>query len=100
MPIIPGLRAYSPEFVLGLSSSFGGTATASYDANGHFARISSHVGPAGPAGILSTITVPPMNGQRYNVDARCPGGAVEPADDKSNPWIPDTTLCQPGDDHP
>jgi phospholipid/cholesterol/gamma-HCH transport system substrate-binding protein len=100
MPIIKGLRAYAPELILGLSDSFGGTTSASYDANGHFTRVSSHIGPGGSAGLLSTITLPPMNGQRYHVDARCPGGATDPAADKSNPFIPNTSICDPKDDHP
>jgi hypothetical protein len=41
--------------------------------------------------------VPNLVGYRTGVDARCPGAAVEPAPDGSNPWIPDPSLCDPKD---
>jgi phospholipid/cholesterol/gamma-HCH transport system substrate-binding protein len=100
MPIAKALNAYAPEVVLGLSNSFGGTTSASYDANGHFARVAPVIGSQGTSGILTGLTLPPLLGQRTGLVARCPGGATEPAFDKSNPYIPDASLCNPKDDKP
>ena len=43
--------------------------------------------PAPPAGSLL--------GVRTGLTARCPGAAVEPAPDGSNPWVADPNLCDP-----
>lgn len=105
LPIVRALRIYSPDLVAGLLNGFGGTTAGGYDANGHFARISPHGGPGGFTGLLAALFggAPPdpasLNGYRTGLTARCPGGAVEPAKDGSNPWIPDRSLCDPDDDH-
>ncbi|MGE4428836.1 MAG: MlaD family protein, partial [Solirubrobacteraceae bacterium] len=38
-PIVADARAYAPDLVAGLSTSFGGKAAGHYDANGHYGRI-------------------------------------------------------------
>jgi hypothetical protein len=44
---------------------------------------------------LVGITLPGIEGVRTGLDARCPGAAVEPARDGTNPWIPDKSICHP-----
>jgi phospholipid/cholesterol/gamma-HCH transport system substrate-binding protein len=102
-PFFSGLRPYGPDLVTGLFKGFGGQTSGYYDANGHFARISAHGSPGANNGINSLFpmgTIPNAAGYRKGIVARCPGGAVEPAPDGSNPWIPDHSLCNPADDHP
>ena len=94
LPIVAGLRAYAPDFIGGLFNGFGGSTAGYYDANGHFIRISLQGARDSFAGTL----VPAMsgfNGLRTGLTARCPGAAEEPAPDGSNPFIPDTSLCDP-----
>jgi phospholipid/cholesterol/gamma-HCH transport system substrate-binding protein len=98
-----GLRPYGTDLVAGLFKGFGGQTSGYYDANGHFARISAHGSPGASNGVTSLFpmgTTPNAAGYRKGLVARCPGGAVEPAADGSNPWIPDLSLCNPHDDHP
>lgn len=100
LPIFAGLRPYAPDLVTGLFNGFGGTTAGYYDANGHFARISAQGGPAGLAGLLSplgAVGIPDTGEARTGVTARCPGAAVEPADDGSNPYVPDPSSCDPED---
>jgi phospholipid/cholesterol/gamma-HCH transport system substrate-binding protein len=98
-----GLRPYSADLVTGLFKGFGGETSGYYDANGHFARISAHGSQGASNGVNSLFppsSLPSAAGYRKGIVARCPGGAVEPASDGSNPWIPDPSLCNPHDDHP
>jgi phospholipid/cholesterol/gamma-HCH transport system substrate-binding protein len=97
LPIVAGLRTYSPDLIAGLFNGFGGAPGGVYDANGHFLRISLEVGPDGLPGLLPHTSG--MGGLRTGITARCPGGAEEPTPDGSNPWVPDTSLCNPADDH-
>jgi hypothetical protein len=48
------------------------------------------------------VSGPGFNGYRTGLLARCPGGAVEPAADASNPFVPPDAvgLCNPKDNHP
>jgi phospholipid/cholesterol/gamma-HCH transport system substrate-binding protein len=101
LPIFAGLRPYGPDLVNGLLKGVAGDTTFGYDANGHFVRVTPLVSATGASGLLSLPGVSPssLSGVRTGITARCPGGAVEPAPDSSNPWIPDPALCNPADDH-
>ncbi len=101
LPLITGLRAYTPELVSGFFSGFGGNSAHTYDANGHYARVSLQVGAGGLPGIFPIPTGATLGGYRNGVDARCPGSAEEPGPDGSNPWIDPTAkgLCDPEDNH-
>lgn len=99
-PIVSGLRPYTPDLIAGFFEGFGGNASGYYDANGQFARITFASGPGSVAGGLAAAAgTPPPNsaGYRTGVTARCPGAASEPAEDRSNPWIPTDLgkLCDP-----
>jgi phospholipid/cholesterol/gamma-HCH transport system substrate-binding protein len=90
------LRPYSPDLIAGLFSGFGGSMSGYYDANGHYARIEfMYGGGSQPGGVE-----PPLPGYQTGLTARCPGGAVEPAPDRSNPWTDPGTdgLCDPKQD--
>ena len=103
LPFFSGLRPYGTDLVTGLFKGLVGQSSGFYDANGHFARISAHGNSGTSNGVNSLFpvgTTPNEAGYRKGVVARCPGGAVEPAADGSNPWIPDLSLCNPHDDHP
>jgi phospholipid/cholesterol/gamma-HCH transport system substrate-binding protein len=104
LPIVSGLRAYTPDLIAGFFGGFGGRTGGYYDANGHYVRISLQGSSASFPGLLPPV--PPNNsdilgGYRTGLTARCPGGAEEPAPDHSNPWQPPDmkSICNPGDDH-
>ena len=100
MPIVDGIRPYTPELIDGFFSGLG-RAAGYYDANGHFARIGLVGGSTALTGILSggnPAVVDSANLRRRLYD-RCSGGAAEPAQDKSNPYIEDPSICDPADDH-
>jgi len=100
LPIVAGLRTYGPDFIGGLFNGFGGAAGGTYDANGHYIRISLQGAPSSLPGLLPTPDFSfPSNGYRTGVTARCPGAAEEPNPDGSNPWVPDPSLCDRADDH-
>jgi phospholipid/cholesterol/gamma-HCH transport system substrate-binding protein len=103
LPILAGLRPYTPDLVAGLYNGFGGSTGGYYDANGHYARIAAHVPASAGSGLASLLgvpNVPDLNNVRTGLTARCPGGAVESAPDGSNPWIPDPSICDHAHDHP
>jgi phospholipid/cholesterol/gamma-HCH transport system substrate-binding protein len=98
LPSVAGLRPYTPDLVSGLFLGFGGSTTASYDANGHYMRVYLEAGTGSLPGL-----VPPgdLGSVRHRVEARCPGAAEEPAPDGSNPWPEGGgDSCDPGDGHP
>ena len=104
LPIVAALRAYTPDVVAGLLNGFGGTTAASYDANGHYARISFQGGPYSLNNSGSLVPRPQsdgsLSGYRSRIFARCPGAAAEPAPDRSNPWAPPEAPCKPEDTLP
>jgi phospholipid/cholesterol/gamma-HCH transport system substrate-binding protein len=105
LPVVTGARPYTPDLIAGLFNGFGGSTAGYYDANGHYARIMLEVGQGGGTGALATlagVSGPGFNGYRTGLLARCPGGAVEPAADASNPFVPPDAvgLCNPKDNHP
>ena len=100
-PIYSMLRAYTPDLAAGLFSGFGGSTSGPYDANGHYTRITVELGQGTGAGLLSLfpgLGPTSSGGMRTGLTARCPGGAATPAADKSNPYIPDPTICNPAND--
>ncbi|HVS29070.1 MAG TPA: MlaD family protein [Solirubrobacteraceae bacterium] len=103
LPVFTGLRPYAPDLIAGFINGFNGTQAGYYDANGHYARILAMGGGGTAAGAVSpplSLNVPGLANFRTGITARCPGGAVEPGPDGSNPWIPDPTLCDPAHNHP
>jgi hypothetical protein len=104
LPIVRGLRAYTPDVIGGFFSGFGGTTAGYYDANGHYLRISLQGAYTSVAGLLPKVpdgSFPVFSGLRSQITARCPGGAEEPAPDHTNPWQPPDfpSVCNPKDDH-
>jgi phospholipid/cholesterol/gamma-HCH transport system substrate-binding protein len=96
MPIVDGLRPYTPEIVNGVVSGLGSRAAGYFDANGHFARIQVNVPPNVLTGLGNANQG--LGGFETGKAHRCPGGADDPADDKSNPYIEDANSCDPADD--
>ena len=102
LPMITGLRPYTPELVAGFFNGFGGSTAHSYDANGHYGRIYL-VGSSGSFSGLSDKAPEVSGGYRTHLDARCPGGAEESHPDGSNPWPEGANAggrngCDPEDD--
>jgi phospholipid/cholesterol/gamma-HCH transport system substrate-binding protein len=100
-PIFATLRPYSADLAAGLFNGFGGSTSAPYDANGHYTRITAELGQGSGQGLLSLIpglSSPTLGGLRTGLQARCPGGAATPAADKSNPYVPDRSICDPAND--
>lgn len=96
IPIVDGLRPYTPEVVNGVLGGLGSRATGYFDANGHFARIQFNSPPNAIAGTFNNGQG--MGGFETGQTFRCPGGATQPADDGSNPYIEDPRDCDPEDD--
>jgi len=115
VPILAGLRPYTPDAVAGFFNGVGGAEGGSYDANGHYLKALLNIQSGGSSltGLLNKISsllgravgpVSPLNGARSRLLATCPGGGNPPAVDNSNPWtapdvLPATgNLCNPKDD--
>jgi phospholipid/cholesterol/gamma-HCH transport system substrate-binding protein len=92
LPVVQELRPYTPDAVAGLFNGYGGTTAASYDANGHFARISFEGSVYSTPNLGSLVPRPQseqgLEGYREGILKRCPGAAAQPAPDKSNPFLP------------
>jgi len=97
VPITAFFGPYSPEFV-GTLREFG-QAGAYYDADGHYARVSTvfpdftvNGNNLTPAQTVSQALAPLKSGQLR----RCPGGATQPAADGSSPFTAGGQLsCDP-----
>ena len=102
-PVVEYARGYTPD-IAGWLTKFA-EAAATYDANGHYARVQAVFSPTNlePFQVGGTLTgVPPANrldqfqkGQKN----RCPGGSIQPAPDGSSPWAfkgCDTSTTPPG----
>ena len=87
LPMISGLRPYTPELVAGFFTGFGGSTAQSYDANGHYARVFLVGGAGSFPGLVADPPEGALDGYRTGLDARCPGAAEEPHPDGSNPWV-------------
>jgi phospholipid/cholesterol/gamma-HCH transport system substrate-binding protein len=94
-PVVDGLRPYTPEIANGVVSGLGSRATGYFDANGHFARIQFNQPPNAITGFLNNGQG--IGGFETHRNYRCPGGATDPADDKSNPYIEDPKMCDAED---
>jgi phospholipid/cholesterol/gamma-HCH transport system substrate-binding protein len=103
-PVIEFIRPYAADFTAWIEK-FGHT-TATYDANGHYARVQPafeafSFSANGGDGLLTKIG----NAERQSVlsdrdnDLRCPGGATQKAQDGSSPFTDDGKLtaqdCNP-----
>jgi phospholipid/cholesterol/gamma-HCH transport system substrate-binding protein len=105
MPILGGLRAYGPDFLLGIFNGLVGISTAPYDASGHYVHLEFTLTPQQLLGdAASTLfsglsPVPGLLSLRTHLLARCPGGDAPPAPDGSSPWI-QKSLCDPSQDEP
>lgn len=102
LPIFTGLRPYSIDWMAGAVTLIGSVQYAYYDQLGHYARetiLGGQASLSGLASLIPQITVPAPSAPVYRTGllARCPGAAAQPALDRSNPWIPDPTLCNPRD---
>ena len=99
-PIFEGLRPYAPDIGAALFGGLGASTMSSYDANGHYARAAlTQPGNSGILAPLLQLQLNPLRDSRFGLDARCPGSAAEPAEDLSNPWMPDKSICDPDDNH-
>jgi hypothetical protein len=97
LPLITGLRPYTPELVAGFFSGFGGNSAHAYDANGHYQRVSLNLGAGTLPGLIPLPSGAELGGYRTGQVARCPGGAEPPAPDGSNPIKPAGNTCDPKD---
>ncbi len=101
-PILTGLRPYAPDLVAGIFLGFGGTAGASYDANGHVGRIGLTTIGAGAAGVGSLVSPGGALGPLTPTTAftkRCPGAGAQLAPDGSNAPA-QQPECDPGQRRP
>jgi phospholipid/cholesterol/gamma-HCH transport system substrate-binding protein len=96
MPILDGLRPYTPEIANGVVSGLGSRAAGYFDANGHFARIHFNQPPNAITGTFNNGQG--VGGFETGQGHRCPGGATDPAADNSNPYIEDPRMCDPSTD--
>jgi phospholipid/cholesterol/gamma-HCH transport system substrate-binding protein len=97
VPITAFFGPYSPDLV-GTLRTFGQTASY-YDANGHYARISS-VFPDFKLGAGNNLTPATaqqaLEGLKTGQLRRCPGAATQPAADASSPFVDNELLsCDP-----
>lgn len=95
LPIVDGLRPFTPEIVNGVVSGLGNRAAGYYDANGHFARIGFNSPPNVLTGVLNGGG--DQGGFKTGRTFRCPGASTDPADDGSNPYVEDRFTCDPAD---
>jgi hypothetical protein len=93
-----GLRQYAPDAIVGGATIFG-AGTGYYDANGHYIRFNIVTAEDDPFGQIDAALGGPTR-QAFSSGhvSPCPGGATQPAPDKSNPRIEDPKLCNPKDD--
>jgi phospholipid/cholesterol/gamma-HCH transport system substrate-binding protein len=96
VPITAFFGPYSPDLV-GTLRTFG-QGGAYYDANGHYARITPIL-PAFRLGENNTLTpATPQQSLEHLKSGelrRCPGGATQPAADKSSPFASEVLTCDP-----
>jgi phospholipid/cholesterol/gamma-HCH transport system substrate-binding protein len=106
MPMLVGLRYYAPDFLLGVTNGLAGLLASNYNSAGHYARLSFVQSPQSlVSGLLASVLskhplLPGLLGTRSHLIAPCPGSGEPPAPDGSNPWIPNSKLCNPNDGVP
>ncbi len=101
LPIFRATRPYAPDFINGFFNGLAGGVGGAYDANGDYVRITPLQGSGGIFGssLLAPPNLPGLTQYRTGLLARCPGGAAEAAPDKSNPWVPSSSICEESQDH-
>jgi phospholipid/cholesterol/gamma-HCH transport system substrate-binding protein len=96
VPITAFFGPYSPD--LGGTLRTFGQAGSYYDANGHYARITPIL-PSFRLGENNTLTPASPQQALENLKSgqlrRCPGGATQPAADKSSPFASEVLTCDP-----
>jgi phospholipid/cholesterol/gamma-HCH transport system substrate-binding protein len=99
--VVQAARTYTPDLVGGLLNGFGGTTGASYDANGHYVRISlqGNLTSFSNGASLLTPNLPrgTFNEFRDGITNRCPGAATQSVRDRSNPFAAPEAQCNPKD---
>jgi phospholipid/cholesterol/gamma-HCH transport system substrate-binding protein len=100
-PVFEDVRGYTPDLASWLSNF--GQLAASYDANGHYARVHPMFLPstynAGDGTLTANQPSQKLDGFQTGVRSRCPGGTVQPPPDGSAPLAVggcDTTSTPPG----
>jgi phospholipid/cholesterol/gamma-HCH transport system substrate-binding protein len=96
VPITAFFGPYAPDLA-GTLRTFG-QGGAYYDANGHYARVtpvlpSFKVGSGGE--LTPTGAAAALEGLKTGQLRRCPGGATQPAADKSSPFSSELLTCDP-----
>ncbi len=95
-PVIDYGRSYTPDLA-GFITKFGQVA-ASYDANGHYARVMPMFTPTNFENGTLVANTPPERGKQFispNL-GRCPGGAMQADPDGSAPIALPDGGCKPG----
>jgi phospholipid/cholesterol/gamma-HCH transport system substrate-binding protein len=98
-PVLEYVRPYTPDFA-GWLTKFAESA-ATYDANGHYARIQPIFNafqfnntPTGP--VLTPNDGSRLAGLQTGKNQRCPGGAMQPPPDHSAPYLETSNFaCDP-----
>ncbi|HEV3056088.1 MAG TPA: MlaD family protein [Solirubrobacteraceae bacterium] len=100
LPVVAGLRPFMPDLIGGFFDGVAANNGGTYDANGHYLRVSPSVGQGGGlTGLLPPLQPLPVLAPRTGLTDRCPGGATAPAPDGSNPWVPPGShICNPKQD--
>jgi phospholipid/cholesterol/gamma-HCH transport system substrate-binding protein len=95
-PVVTYIRPFGPELIGWLRDFGQGAAT--YDANGHYARVSPLVNAFSftdnPAGGVLTAQSPAQRADLLQTNhlRRCPGAASQPPEDRSAPFLDDGRL--------
>jgi len=101
LPILDEIRPYTPDFVSAITNGYGGATSGYYDANGHYTRISIHSGVYSFNDLGQLLPLPPTTpgttGYRRHLQRRCPGAAIQPAPDGSNPINLPNGVCDPAE---
>lgn len=104
-PITRVLRYYGSDLLIGVFQGLLSVAAASHDRWGHYIKL-EYTQP------YQTLVgspfldqpLPPLAsnlfGLRSRLLRRCPGGNVPPAPDLSNPWVLDSSICDPSHNAP
>jgi phospholipid/cholesterol/gamma-HCH transport system substrate-binding protein len=100
-PVFEDVRGYTPDLASWLANF--GQLAASYDANGHYARVHPMFLPSAYSAQSGTLTAnepsQKLDGFQKGIPNRCPGGPVQPPPDGSAPLAVagcDTTSTPPG----
>ena len=101
-PIARGLRFYAPDVLIGILNGLLTIGSGNYNKYGHYLHLSFVQAPQDIAGgaLAGLLTDRPLDSSiinlRTNLTELCPGGGAPPAPDGSNVYVPDRSLCDPG----